>query len=44
MKSLLWLATLGIVALSAKGSAQEPAKKPDKADSTRTLYMVQGLH
>ena len=44
MKALLCFATLGIVALAANGYAQEPAKKPDKAEITKALYMVTGLH
>ena len=44
MKSLLGFATLGIIALAANGYAQEPAKKPDKVEITKAVYMVTGLH
>jgi hypothetical protein len=44
MRSLLCFATVGILALAGDGYAQEGQKQPDKAESTRTLYMVQGLH
>jgi len=44
MRSLLCFAMVGIVALAGDGYAQEAQKKPDKAESTKALYMVQGLH
>ena len=43
MRSFRWFA-MGIVVLAASGYAQEPNKKPDKAETTKGLYMVTGLH
>jgi hypothetical protein len=44
MRSLLGFVVAGLVALAGDGYAQEAQKKPDKAESTKALYMVQGLH
>ena len=44
MKSLVCFATVGIVALAANGYAQESKKPPDKAEITKAMYMVTGLH
>jgi len=44
MKSLLCFAAVGIVVLAANGYAQEPAKKSEKAETTKAMYMVTGLH
>ena len=44
MKMLLCFATLGFVALAENGFAQEPAKKPDKVETTKAMYMVTGMH
>ncbi len=44
MRSLLCFATVGIVTFAANGYAQEPAQKPDKAETTKAMYMVTGLH
>ena len=43
MRSCLCFLTAGIVALAGEGYAQEAQKKPDKPESTKALYMVQGL-
>jgi hypothetical protein len=44
MRSLLCFVTVGVVALAGDGYAQDAQKKPDKPESTKALYMVQGLH
>ena len=44
MRSLLCFVAVGIVGLAGDGYAQEGQKQPDKAESTKGLYMVQGLH
>ncbi len=44
MRSLLCFATMGIVALAATGYGQDAKKKPAKAEITKAMYMVQGLH
>ena len=33
-----------IVAIAANAHAQEPSKPSDKAETTKGLYMVTGLH
>jgi len=44
MRSLLYIATVGIVALAVNGNAQEPKPKPEKEEITKATYMVTGLH
>ena len=44
MRSWLGFVTVGLVALAGDGYAQEGQNKPDKAESTKALYLVQGLH
>jgi hypothetical protein len=44
MRSLLWFAILGIVALPANGSEQESKTRPEKEKITKATYKVTGLH
>ena len=44
MRSLLCFATVAIVALAGNGYAQQAQQKPDKAESTKAMYLVTGLH
>ena len=44
MRSVLWFATMSMVAIAANGHAQEPSKPSDKAEPTKGIYMVTGLH
>jgi hypothetical protein len=43
MRSFFWVAAVSVAALVANSSAQEP-KKDDKAEATKGLFMVTGLH
>jgi hypothetical protein len=44
VRLFLSFVAVGIVALAGNGYAQERQKQPDKAESIKALYMVQGLH
>jgi hypothetical protein len=44
MRSLLYFAILGTIALPANGNAQESKEKPEKAEITNATYMITGLH
>jgi len=44
MRSLLYFAILGTIALPANSNAQEPKPKPEKEEITKATYMVTGLH
>jgi hypothetical protein len=44
MRSLLYFAILGTIALAANGKAQESKAKPEKSEITNATYMITGLH